>query len=118
MKKKNEIDQKRFELEERGYKDSKELQKDKRNISPADHEYEYHEYDTTKGEKTKNKYQERTMEMYSHYEDEEIMKWNNPKYKENHLCSHMTISWDPLRKITYKKPFSSQIRNKKPQKTE
>ena len=69
--KRNEIDQKRFELEERRDKDSKELQKDKRNISPADHEYDIPNFETTKGEKSKNKYQERTMEMYNHYEDEE-----------------------------------------------
>ena len=72
-KTRNEIEQKRLELEERRLEldESKEPQKDRRNISPADHEYDILNFEITKGEKSKDKYQERTMEMYNHYESEE-----------------------------------------------
>ena len=84
-KTRNEIDLRRLELEERRLEleESKEPQKDRRFISPADHVYDIPNFETTKGEKSKNKYQERTMEMYNHYEDEENHEMEKTQLQEN-----------------------------------
>ena len=66
--------------------------KDKRNISPEINDYDIPNFNINKGDKSKNKYEQRTMEMWNHYESGENNEMDKTKYKENHSRSHLITS--------------------------